>query len=103
MSSVFSAVSAAPTINMAATGANIRSLLKARGLKVADVQAICGFNTPQAIFKWMRGDAMGVRFSQRKPHNSVSFNGRTPVFEAVNGSSILPTEIMGVSHSGNCT
>ena len=47
--------------------------------------------------------AMGVRFSQRKPHNSVSFNGRTPVFEAVNGSSILPTEIMGVSHSGNCT
>ena len=36
--------------------------------------------------------AMGVRFSQRKPHNSVSFNGRTPVFEAVNGSSILPTE-----------
>ena len=51
--------------------------------------------------------AMGVRFSQRKPHNSVSFNGRTPVFEAVNGSSILPTEMirryMGVSHSGNCT
>ena len=34
---------------------------------------------------------------------SVSFNGRTPVFEAVNGSSILSTEIMGVSHSGNCT
>ena len=38
--------------------------------------------------------AMGVRFSQRKPHNSVSSNGRTPVFEAVNGSSILPTEMI---------
>ncbi len=50
--------SATPTINMAATGANIKALLKARGLKVADVQIICGFNTPQAIFKWMRGDAM---------------------------------------------
>ena len=47
-----------PTINMAATGANIKALLKAKGLKVADVQATCGFNTPQAIFKWMRGDAM---------------------------------------------
>ena len=45
-------------LNMAATGANIKALLKARGLKVADVQIICGFNTPQAIFKWMRGDAM---------------------------------------------
>ena len=58
MSSISSAVSAAPTINMAATGANIKALLKARGLKVADVQNMCGFNTPQAIFKWMRGDAM---------------------------------------------
>ncbi len=47
-----------PTINMAATGANIKALLKARNLRVADVQNTCGFNTPQAIFKWMRGDAM---------------------------------------------
>ena len=47
-----------PTINMAATGSNIRALLKAKGLKVADVQHTCGFNTPQAVFKWMRGDAM---------------------------------------------
>ena len=47
-----------PTINMAATGANIKTLLKARGLKVAHVQNMCGFNTPQAIFKWMRCDAM---------------------------------------------
>lgn len=46
------------TINMAATGANIRALIKNKGLRVADVQNRCGFNTPQAIFKWMRGDAM---------------------------------------------
>ena len=25
---------------------------------MTDVQTILGFNTPQAIFKWMRGDAM---------------------------------------------
>ena len=47
-----------PTIDMTATGANIKVLLKAKGLKVADVQHTCGFNTPQAVFKWMRGDAM---------------------------------------------
>ena len=47
-----------PTINMTATGANIKSLIKTRGFKVADVQNMLGFNTPQAIFKWMRGDAM---------------------------------------------
>ena len=47
-----------PTINMAATSANIKALIKNKGLKVADVQVRCGFNTPQAIFKWMRGDAM---------------------------------------------
>lgn len=47
-----------PTINMAATGANIRALIKNKGLRVADVQNRCGFDTPQAIFKWMRGDAM---------------------------------------------
>ena len=40
-----------PTINMAATGANIKALIKNKGLKVADVQIRCGFNTPQAIFQ----------------------------------------------------
>lgn len=50
--------SAAPTINLTATGANIKALLRRRGLRVADVQNRCGFNTPQAIFKWMRGDTM---------------------------------------------
>ena len=48
----------APTINMTATGSNIKSLIKANGLKVAEIQAIYGFNTPQSIFKWMRGDAV---------------------------------------------
>ena len=46
------------TINMTATGANIKNMMKVRNLKVKDVQAVCGFGTPQAIFKWMRGDTM---------------------------------------------
>ncbi|MCR5306295.1 MAG: helix-turn-helix domain-containing protein [Oscillospiraceae bacterium] len=49
---------APPKIDAIATGANIRALIKNKGLKVSDVQTIFGFNTPQAIFKWMRGDAL---------------------------------------------
>ena len=33
----------------------------------------------------------------RDTNTSVSFNGRTPVFEAENGSSILPAEIINGS------
>lgn len=51
-------MSSTPTIDMAATGANIKALIKASGLKIADIQAVYGFNTPQSIFKWMRGEAM---------------------------------------------
>jgi hypothetical protein len=32
--------------------------MRTKGFKVSDVQARCGFNTPQAIFKWMRGDSV---------------------------------------------
>ena len=47
-----------PIIDMKATGVNIKSMIKQNGFKIADVQARCGFNTPQAIFKWMRGDTV---------------------------------------------
>ena len=47
-----------PVINTKATGANIKAMMKAKGFKIADIQERCGFNTPQAVFKWMRGDAM---------------------------------------------
>ena len=40
-----------PVIDVAATGANIKSMMRTKGFKVSDVQARCGFNTPQAIFK----------------------------------------------------
>ena len=47
-----------PVIDTQATGINIKNMIKTRGFKIADVQRRCGFNTPQAIFKWMRGDAV---------------------------------------------
>lgn len=47
-----------PTVNMKATGQNIKTKMIAKGMKTADVQAVFGFNTPQAIFKWFRGDTI---------------------------------------------
>ena len=46
------------TIDMKATGANIRAYIKNNKMKIAEVQAVFGINTPQAIYKWMRGDAI---------------------------------------------
>jgi len=47
-----------PTIDMIATGANITAMRQRAGLSVRDLQDIFGFSTPQAIYKWQRGDAM---------------------------------------------
>lgn len=47
-----------PAIDMVATGKNIARLREAAGLTVKDLQAIFGFATPQAIYKWQHGTAM---------------------------------------------
>ena len=47
-----------PVIDMIATGMNITRLRMNAGLTVRDLQSIFGFSTPQAIYKWQRGDAM---------------------------------------------
>ena len=47
-----------PVIDMAATGRNIDRLRRDAGMTVRQLQAVFGFSTPQAIYKWQRGDAM---------------------------------------------
>lgn len=47
-----------PTINIKATGENIVNLRKKAGLSVKDIQAVCGFASPQAIYKWQEGIAL---------------------------------------------
>ena len=47
-----------PRIDMIATGANITAMRQRAGLSVRDLQDMFGFSTPQAIYKWQRGDAM---------------------------------------------
>lgn len=46
------------TIDPVATGANIVRLRKERGLTVRDLQAYFGFEEPQAIYKWQRGQSL---------------------------------------------
>ncbi len=43
---------------MVKTGRNIARLRKINGLTIKDIQDAMGFNTPQAIYKWMRGEAI---------------------------------------------
>ena len=47
-----------PTIDMIATGNNIKRLRNLNNLTTADIQKVFGFGTPQAIFKWMRGTSL---------------------------------------------
>ncbi len=47
-----------PVIDLSATGLNIVCLRVSAGLTVRDLQDIFGFDTPQAIYKWQRGDAL---------------------------------------------
>ena len=45
-----------PAVNLTETGKNIIRLRTERGLTVRDLQSVFGFTTPQAIYKWQRGD-----------------------------------------------
>ena len=45
-------------IDPVATGANILRLRKEKGLTVRDLQAYFGFEEPQAIYKWQRGQSL---------------------------------------------
>ena len=47
-----------PSIYMVATGLNINKLRKRAGISVKQLQDVLGFNTPQAIYKWINGVSM---------------------------------------------
>ena len=47
-----------PYINMIATGENINRMRMEAGFSVKEMQAVFGFATPQAIYKWIHGTAM---------------------------------------------
>ena len=45
-------------IDIKATGENISRLRKAKGLTVKDIQHYMGFEQPQAVYKWERGETI---------------------------------------------
>lgn len=47
-----------PVIDLPRTGLNIVRLRVRAGLTVRDLQDVFGFGTPQAIYKWQRGDSL---------------------------------------------
>lgn len=47
-----------PYIDVIATGININDLRMSAGLSVKDIQNVFGFSTPQAVYKWIRGDSI---------------------------------------------
>ena len=47
-----------PYINTVATGENINRMRMDAGFSVKEMQAVFGFATPQAIYKWIHGTAM---------------------------------------------
>ncbi len=51
-------MSGLPKVDMMQTGERIAELRRKNNMTVADLQELFGFNTPQAIYKWMRGETM---------------------------------------------
>ncbi len=47
-----------PVLDLRATGKRIRELRIANHLKVEDISEFMGFETPQAVYKWQRGQSM---------------------------------------------
>ncbi len=47
-----------PVIDLKATGRQIVRLREEKGLTVRDMQRYFGFDAPQAIYKWQRGDTL---------------------------------------------
>lgn len=47
-----------PYIDAIETGIKINDLRMSAGLSVKDIQNVFGFSTPQAVYKWIRGDSI---------------------------------------------
>ena len=47
-----------PVVDLKLTGQNIAVLRKRSGISVRELQAMLGFATPQAIYKWQRGETL---------------------------------------------
>ena len=47
-----------PVVDLKLTGRNIDALRRKSGFSVRELQSMFGFATPQAIYKWQRGETL---------------------------------------------
>lgn len=47
-----------PVIDMGEIGCRIKRLRKEKRLRVTDISETMGFETPQAVYKWQRGECL---------------------------------------------
>ncbi|MCR5595754.1 MAG: helix-turn-helix domain-containing protein [Lachnospiraceae bacterium] len=47
-----------PLLDLKATGERIRKLRIERHIRVEDISSYMGFESPQAVYKWQRGDSL---------------------------------------------
>lgn len=47
-----------PTVDLQLTGKRIKELREQRGISVKQLQGFLGFEQPQAIYKWQRGECL---------------------------------------------
>ncbi|MCK9171542.1 MAG: helix-turn-helix domain-containing protein [Treponema sp.] len=47
-----------PVIDTKATGANIKRLREYEDLSVKEMQSVFDFKSPQAVYKWQRGETL---------------------------------------------
>ena len=47
-----------PAVDLRATGQNIIRFRKQAGFSVRELQTVFSFGTPQAIYKWQRGETL---------------------------------------------
>ena len=47
-----------PLVNAIETGKNIKRLREEKGITVRELQKIFGFDTPQAVYRWQRGETL---------------------------------------------
>lgn len=47
-----------PTIDMKATGLNIKKNIEKKGMKVKDIATVLGFSSAYPVYKWVNGQNM---------------------------------------------
>lgn len=82
-------------ISRKATCRNINRLMKESGYDVHDLQEACGFEQPQAVYKWLKGQSLPsidsllvlAKLFQAQLDDILAFEGKVIPFPGPEGNS----------------